>query len=74
MTNDEIKNAVKAEISKAGSNVSQAVKRMNEKYTDRQENQANFNSSINRASLPIWKYYRLADALGYDIFWEKREK
>jgi hypothetical protein len=62
----------KKHISGANSNVSDVVRRLNEKYGTAETPQA-VTQQLKQGTMPVWKQNRIADILGYEIVWEKRE-
>ncbi len=67
-----IEHGIKREIAGAGSNVSDTARRLNEKFGS-SELPANLLRQISSGTIPFWKVLRIADVLGYELIWKKRE-
>ena len=63
---------IKREIAGAGSNVSEVVRRMNEKYGT-QDTPQTVTRQLKQGNIPFWKVLRIADTLDYTITWNKPE-
>ena len=68
----EIELEIKKQIAGAGSNVSDAVRQINEKYGTADTPQT-VTRQLKQGIIPYWKLLRIADVLGYEIVWKKRE-
>lgn len=69
----EIEFEIKKQIAGAGSNVSDTIRRLNEKY-DTADTPQTVTRQLKQGNIPFWKVLRIADVLGYDIVWRKKEK
>lgn len=67
----EIEFEIKKQLAGAGSNVSDIVKRLNEKYGTADTPQA-VTRQLKQGTLPFWKVLRIADILGYKIEWLRK--
>jgi len=67
-----ITNALKAEIARVGLNISETAKLLRDKYesSDTAESLAR---QIRQGTIPYWKIIRIADVLGYEIVWRKKD-
>ncbi|AIF52020.1 hypothetical protein [Pelosinus sp. UFO1] len=68
----EIEFEIKKQIAGAGSNVSDIVKRLNEEYGTSDTPQA-ITRQLKQGTIPLWKVFRIANVLGYEIQWIKKE-
>lgn len=66
-----IGNYIKARLVESGQTVKSVVKRMNEIYKDREEHYQTTSNQVNHATFPYWKAVRFAEAMGYEMKWEK---
>ena len=71
MTQDEIKNFIKARIIEEGYTMEEVVHRLCEEYRW-SRSLSNFSGKLSRGSLRYGEAVQLADLLGYDIVWKKR--
>lgn len=71
MTQDEIKNFIKARIVEEGYTMDEVVQRLCEEY-QWSRSLSNFSGKLSRGSLRYGEAVQLADLLGYDIVWKKR--
>lgn len=67
-----IEHGIKREVAGAGSNISDVARRLNEKYGS-SELPPNLLRQINSGTIPFWKVLRIANILGYEIVWKKKE-
>lgn len=73
---DEAKEAeieIKKQIAGAGSNIADTVRRLNEIYGTKETPQA-VTRQIKQGTLQWWKILRIADVLGYELVWKKKER
>jgi hypothetical protein len=68
----DIEFGIKKYIAGAGSNVSGVVRCLNEKYGTN-DTAPNITRQLKHGTLPFWKLLRIADVLGYEIVWRKKE-
>jgi len=68
----EIELEIKKQIAGAGSNVSDTVRRLNEQY-ETMDTPQTVTRQLKQGILPFWKVLRIANVLGYEIVWKKRE-
>lgn len=68
----DIEFEIKKNIAGAGSNVTDVVRRLNEKYGTH-DTAPNITRQLKHGTLPYWKLLRIANVLGYEIAWHKRE-
>ncbi|WP_371375463.1 LLM class flavin-dependent oxidoreductase [Sporomusa aerivorans] len=68
----DIEFEIKKYIAGAGSNVTDVVRRLNEKYGTH-DTAPNITRQLKHGTLPFWKLVRIADVLGYEIIWRKLE-
>jgi hypothetical protein len=68
----DIEFEIKKQIAGAGSNVSDVVRRLNEKYGTH-DTAPNITRQLKQGTLPVWKLLRILDVLGYEIAWRKKE-
>lgn len=69
----EIEFELKKYIAGAGSNVSDVVKRLNEKYGTTDTPQA-VTRQLKQGTIPFWKVLRIADVLGYKVEWTRKKE
>ncbi len=67
----DIEFEIKKQIAGAGSNVSDVVRRLNEKYGTN-DTAPNVTRQLKQGTLPVWKMLRIAAVLGYEIQWHKK--
>ncbi len=67
----DTKSEIKAQIIRAGFTMQEIVEKMADEY-DWSSSVSNFSSKLKRDSLRYKEVLQLADALGYDIIWQKR--
>ena len=70
----ELERFMRANLAAAGENVKSAMDKMNEIYDDRTEYYATTLKQIQGGNMPLWKVVRLANALGYEVKWIKRQE
>ena len=68
-----IGNYIKSKLRESGQTIKGVVRKMNEIHTDREEHYQTTSNQINNATFPFWKAMRFAEAMGYEIRWEKIE-
>ena len=69
----EIRNEIKAYIVREGMTMTELVEKLANKY-GLSESVPNFSGKLQRGSLRYREAVQLADVLGYDLIWQKREK
>ncbi|GMB00461.1 hypothetical protein [Pelosinus sp. IPA-1] len=69
----EIEFEIKKYIAGAGSNVSDTIRQLNEKYGTVDTPQT-VTRQLKQGNIPFWKVLRIANVLGYEIEWRKKEK
>jgi len=67
-----IKETVKISMLKCDVSLTELVKLINEKY-DRQDTIQNLGKKINKGTLKYREAEEIAEVLGYEIIWEKKE-
>lgn len=67
----DIEFEIKKQIAGTSSNVSEVVRRLNEKYGTN-DTAPNITRQLKRGTLPVWKMLRIAAVLGYEIQWHKK--
>jgi len=70
---ETVENMIKGSIAGAGSNVTDTAKRIAEKY-GHPVDMASFSRQIREGTIPFYRVLRIADVLGYEIVWKKRER
>lgn len=68
----EIEFQLKKHIAGAGSNVTDTVRQLNEKYGTADTPQT-VTRQLKQGTMPYWKVLRMATVLGYEIEWRKKE-
>lgn len=68
----DIEFEIKKHIAAASSNVTDVVRRLNEKYGTN-DTAPNVTRQLKQGTMPVWKQNRIADVLGYEIIWRKKE-
>lgn len=63
---------IKKQITGVGSNVSDTIRQLNEKHGTVDTPQT-VTRQLKQGNIPFWKVLRIADVLGYEIFWRKKE-
>ena len=66
-----IRNEIKAQIIRAGYTMQEVVDRLSEDY-GWSDSVSNLSNKLQRESLRYVEAVQLADALGYDLVWQKR--
>ena len=66
-----IRNEIKAQIVRAGFTMQELVDRLSDEY-DWSDSVSNLSAKLQRESIRYKEVVELADALGYDIVWQKR--
>lgn len=67
----QIGDYIKARMVESGQTVKSVVHRMNEIFQDREEHYQTTLKQVNNATFPYWKAVRFAEAMGYEMKWEK---
>ena len=67
----DTKSEIKSQIIRAGFTIQEIVEKMVDEY-DWSSSVSNFSAKLKRGSLRYEEALQLADALGYDIVWQKR--
>ncbi len=70
----ELEKFMRTNLAMAGENIKSAMMKLNEKYEDRNEYYATTLKQIQGGNMPLWKFVRMADVLGYDVKWVKRKE
>ena len=68
-----IRNEIKSQIIRAGFTMQEAVDRLVEEY-DWSDSVSNLSAKLQRESIRYKEVVELADALGYDLVWQKRRE
>ena len=68
-----IRNEIKAQIVRAGFTMQEVVDRLAEEY-DLSDSVSNLSAKLQRESIRYKEVVELADALGYDLVWQKRRE
>jgi hypothetical protein len=68
----DIEFLLKKQIASAGSNVSDTVRQLNEKY-ETVDTPQTVTRQLKQGNIPFWKVLRIAHVLGYEIIWKKKE-
>ena len=66
-----VRNEIKAQIVRAGYTMQEVVDRLHEEY-GWSDSVSNLSNKLQRESLRYVEAVQLADALGYEIVWQKR--
>ena len=66
-----VRNEIKAQIVRAGYTMQEVVDRLHEEY-GWSDSVSNLSAKLQRESLRYVEAVQLADALGYEIVWQKR--
>ena len=66
-----VRNEIKAQIVRAGYTMQEVVDRLHEEY-NWSDSVSNLSAKLQRESLRYVEAVQLADALGYEIVWQKR--
>ncbi len=69
---EAIENSIKREMAGAGSNITDTAKRISEKY-GHPVDMPSFSRQIREGTIPFWRVLRIADVLGYEIVWKKKD-
>lgn len=70
----ELEKYFRANLAAAGENIKSAMDKLNTAYDDRNEYYATTLKQIQGGNMPLWKFIRMANVLGYDVKWVKRQK
>ena len=68
-----IRNEIKAQIIRAGFTMQEVVDRLADEY-DWSGSVSNLSAKLQRESIRYKEVVELADALGYDLIWQKRRE
>lgn len=68
-----IRNEIKSQIIRAGFTMQEAVDRLAEEH-DWSDSVSNLSAKLQRESIRYKEVVELADALGYDLIWQKRRE
>ena len=68
-----IRNEIKAQIVRAGFTMQEVVDQLAEEY-DWSDSVSNLSAKLQRESIRYKEVVELADALGYDLIWQKRRE
>ena len=68
-----IRNEIKSQIIRAGFTMQEVVDRLAEEY-DWSDSVSNLSAKLQRGSIRYKEVVELADALGYDLVWQKRRE
>lgn len=71
MTQDEIRNFIKARIVEQGYTMDEVVQLLAEDY-QWSRSLSNFSGKLSRGTLRYVEAMQIADILGYDVVWKKR--
>ena len=66
-----IRNEIKAQIVRAGFTMQEVVDRLHDEY-DWSDSVPNLSAKLQRESIRYKEVVELADALGYELIWQKR--
>ena len=66
-----IRNEIKSQIVRAGFTMQEVVDRLADEY-DWSDSVSNLSAKLQRESIRYKEVVKLADALGYDLVWQKR--
>ena len=70
---NEIRNKIKALLAENGMTLTETIAIMNEKHPDRITNQQNITNKMARQTIRFSEVIDIADAIGYDVVFKKRE-
>ena len=70
----ELEKFMRTNLVAAGENIKSAMEKLNEAYDDRKEYYATTLKQIQGGNMPLWKFVRMANVLGYDVKWVKRKE
>jgi len=71
MTQEEMRNFIKARIVEEGYTMEEVLQLLHEDY-GRSRSLSNFSNKLSKGTLRYLEAIQLADVLGYDIIWKKR--
>ena len=71
MTQDNIRNYIKARITEEGYNMDEVLQLLHEEY-QWSRSLSNFSAKLSRGTLRYTEAVQIADILGYDVIWKKR--
>ncbi|MDF2572378.1 MAG: hypothetical protein K0R55_3982 [Sporomusa sp.] len=69
---ESVVNRIKREIAGAGSNITDTAKKISDTYGS-SDTAVSLARQIRQGTIPFWKVLRIADVLGYEIVWKKKE-
>ena len=70
----ELEKFMRTNLAAAGENIKSAMEKLNAAYDDRNEYYATTLKQIQGGNMPLWKFVRIANVLGYDVKWVKRKE
>lgn len=70
----ELEKFMRTNLAAAGENIKSAMDKLNAEYEDRNEYYATTLKQIQGGNMPLWKFVRMANVLGYDVKWVKRKE
>ena len=70
----ELEKFRRTNLAAAGENIKSAMEKLNAAYDDRNEYYATTLKQIQGGNMPLWKFVRIANVLGYDVKWVKRKE
>ena len=73
MTQDNIRNYIKARITEEGYTMDEVLQILHEEY-QWSRSLSNFSAKLSRESLRYKEALELAEVLGYEIVWKKKEE
>lgn len=73
MTENNLRNEVKAYIVRQGMTMQQVTRIMKKQYGWKSDSVSNLSNKLQRESLRYVEAVQLAEALGYEIVWQKRQ-
>lgn len=68
-----VRNEIKAQIIRAGFTMQEVVDRLHDEY-GWSDSVSNLSAKLQRESIQYKEVMELADALGYDLLWQKRRE
>ena len=71
MTQDNIRNYIKARITEEGYAMDEVLQLLHEEY-QWSRSLSNFSAKLSRGTLRYTEAVQVADILGYDVIWKKR--
>jgi hypothetical protein len=64
---------IKKQVANAGSTMADTIKKLNEKYGTN-DTHPTVTRQLKQGNIPYWKILRIADVLGYEVKWVKKDK